>query len=85
MKKDNIIRDMGDHALAGKVVGFIAARNDALFGKLLDKAAGLLDDEAKLHVDMPEANVSKIDPSCTFRTGMAFFPSRPLSSTHFCQ
>ena len=33
---------MGDHAFAGKVVGFIAARNDALFGKLLDEAAGLL-------------------------------------------
>ena len=42
MKKDNTIRDMGDHAFAGKVVGFIAARNDALFGKLLDEAAGLL-------------------------------------------
>lgn len=54
-----MILDMGDHALAGRVEGFIAAGNDALFGKLLDKAAGLLDDEAKLHVDMPEANVSK--------------------------
>lgn len=59
MKKGTMILDMGDHALAGKVEGFIAAQNDALFGKLLDKAAGLLDDEAKLHVDMPEANVSK--------------------------